>query len=464
MIKARRQLPELNDFISAVVESLRRLRVFEYSDSVAVNREQDVSHCLQASHRAVTCRTAILAGGLALAVVLTAGADLAHAQVPPGGPAPRAEVGFVVLHPQSVAITAELPGRTAASLVAEVRPQVNGIIRARLFNEGGEVKLGDPLYQIDPATYQAAYDSTQAALAKAEAAVPSAETKVERYQSLIKQNAVAKQDLDDANAALAQAKAAVAVAKADVETAKINLDYTTIRAPIGGRIDKSSLTQGALVTASQSTLLTTIRTIEPINVDITQSSRRLLDLRAAIDAGRIKISGDRIKVRLKLENSEIYAYTGTLAFAEANVSQTTGTFTLRAQFPNPQRLLLPGMYVRAFIEQGIAENSFLMPQRAVGHNTKGQATALFIDKDNKVEERVLQLGDVVGTSWLVQGITDGDRVIVDGTQRARPGAQVQPVEVILDETTGEVRERKQTTSEAEPASLGPARTSAPSAN
>ncbi|MDR3497058.1 MAG: efflux RND transporter periplasmic adaptor subunit [Ancalomicrobiaceae bacterium] len=388
----------------------------------------------------------------------------AAAQVPPGAAQQRPEVGVVALHPQSVAITAELPGRTAASLVAEVRPQVNGIIRARLFNEGGEVKTGDPLYQIDPATYQAAYDSTRAALAKAEAAVPSAETKVERYQTLIKQNAVAKQDVDDALATLAQAKAAVAVAKADVETAKINLDYTTIRAPIGGRIDKSSLTPGALVTASQSTLLTTIRTIEPINVDITQSSRRLLDFRAAVDAGRIKLSGDRIKVRLKLENGEIYKYTGTLAFAEANVSQTTGTFTLRAQFPNPDRLLLPGMYVRAFVEEGVAENSFLMPQRAVGHNTKGEATALFVGKDNKVEERVLQLGDAVGTNWLVQGMADGDRVIVDGTQRARPGAQVQPVEVILDETTGEVRERKQTTSQTDPASSGPARTPAPSAN
>lgn len=356
----------------------------------------------------------------------------------------KPQVGVMTLHPQSVAITAELPGRTNASFVAEVRPQVGGIILQRYFKEGGEVAVGDPLYLIDPASYQAAYDSSVAAQQKAEAAVPSAEAKVERYQSLAKQNAVAKQDLDDAVATLAAAKAAVAAAKADVDTARINLAHTRITAPIAGRIDKSTLTPGALVTAGQSTLLTTIRTLEPIYVDINQSSRRLLDLRQAIEAGRLHIGGDNVKVRLKLENGTIYPEAGKLAFREDNVSENTGTFTLRAEFPNPQRLLLPGMYVRATVEEGIAENSFLVPQRAVTRNTKGEAIAYFVGTDGKVEERVLQLGASVGNNWVVnQGISEGDRVVIEGAQNVRPGADVQTSEVTIDENSGEVLERKQ---------------------
>lgn len=363
------------------------------------------------------------------------------------GPQPGAmkpQVGVVTLHPRSVAITAELPGRTTASFTAEVRPQVDGIIRERYFKEGGEVALGDPLYLIDPAKYQAAYASAVAARDKAQAAVPSAEAKVERYQSLAKQNAVAKQDLDDAVATLAEAKAAVAAAIADVDTARINLEHTKIVAPIAGRIDKSTLTPGALVTSGQTAVLTTIRTLEPIYVDITQSSRRLLDLKAAIDAGRVRIAGDNVKVRLKLENGSTYSLPGKLAFREANVSETTGTFALRAEFPNPDRLLLPGMYVRATVEEGVAENSFLVPQRAVMRNTKGEPTARFVDADGKVEERVLKLGDGIGNDWLVgEGVADGERVIVEGLQSARPGGMVQPVEVTIDETSGEVRERSQ---------------------
>lgn len=365
-----------------------------------------------------------------------------QAGFPPGGMKPQ--VGVVTLHPQSVAITAELPGRTNASFVAEVRPQVGGIIRERYFKEGGEVAIGDPLYLIDPASYQAAYDSAVAAQQKAEAAVPSAEAKVARYQGLSKQNAVAKQDLDDAVATLASAKAAVAAAKADVDTARINLDHTRITAPISGRIDKSTLTPGALVTAGQSTVLTTIRTLEPIYVDITQSSRRLLDLRQSIEAGRIRIAGDNVKVRLKLENGTTYTQTGKLAFREDNVSETTGTFALRAEFPNPQRLLLPGMYVRATVEEGVAENSFLVPHRAVTRNTKGEATAYFVGTDGKVEERVLELGNAIGNNWVVgKGIADGERVIVEGSQNVRPGAEVQTSEVTIDENSGEVLERKQ---------------------
>jgi membrane fusion protein (multidrug efflux system) len=356
----------------------------------------------------------------------------------------KAEVSVVTLHPQSVAITGELPGRTTASLTAEVRPQVNGIIQARLFQEGGLVKAGDALYQLDPASYQASYDSAVAALQKAEAAVPNAQAKVDRYLGLIKQNAVSKQDLDDANATLAQANADVAAEKAAVETARINLDYTKIAAPISGWIDKSSLTPGALVTASQTTVLTTIRTLDPINVDVTESSANLLNWRQAVSEGRIKLTGPDVSVKLKLENGAIYPQTGKLAFAEANVSQTTGTFTVRAEFPNPDRLLLPGMYVRAIIEEGVAENSFLAPQRAVTHNTKGEATALFVTPDGKVEQRVLAVDRSVGNSWLVSsGVKDGDRMIVEGTQLVRPGQGVTAVEVEIDDATGEVRGRSQ---------------------
>lgn len=355
---------------------------------------------------------------------------------------PRPQVGVLVLHPRSVVIMAELPGRTSASLTAEVRPQVGGILKVQSFQEGGEVAVGDPLYRIDPASYQAAFASAQATLAKARAALPNAQSKVDRYRALSKQAAVARQDVDDAEATLAQAKADVAVAEAALETARIDLDYTTIRAPIAGRIDKASLTPGALVTAGQTTILTTIRTIDPINVDITQSSRRLLDLRAAIAAGRIRLSGDTVRVTLKLENGETYARTGTLAFSEANVSQTTGTYTLRARFPNPDRLLLPGMYVRAVVEEGVAEDSFLVPQRAVAHDQKGQATVLVVGADDKVALRVVQLGDPIGNRWRVeQGLADGDRIVVEGTRRARPGAQVEAIEVDVDDATGEVVHR-----------------------
>ncbi|WP_315807128.1 MULTISPECIES: efflux RND transporter periplasmic adaptor subunit [unclassified Bradyrhizobium] len=352
------------------------------------------------------------------------------------------EVGVVTLHPQAVAITAELPGRIVASLTAEVRPQVAGIIQKRLFTEGDEVAAGAPLYQIDPAPYQAAHDSAVAALQKAEAALPSAQAKVERYQGLVKHDAVSKQDLDDAGAALAQARAEVATAKANVETARINLDYTTIKAPISGRTDKSSLTPGALVTAGQATVLTTIRKLDPIYVDATQSSTNLLNLRQAIDTGRVKVTGTNIAVKLKLENGAFYPLTGRLEFSEANVSTTTGTFTARAVFPNPQRLLLPGMYVRASVEEGVAQNSFLVPQRAVARNARGEATAMFIDKSGKVEERVLSVARSVGNNWLVgAGARDGDRVIVEGTQFVRIGQQAAGTEVVIDETTGEVRER-----------------------
>ena len=388
------------------------------------------------------------------ATVLLAACSQEASKAPAGmGAAGKPEVGVVTLHPQSVAITAELPGRTTASLTADVRPQVNGIIQARLFKEGSEVVVGQPLYLIDPASYQAAYDSAKAAQQKAEAAVPTAQAKFDRYAGLLKQNVVSKQDYDDAAATLAQANADVASAKASVETARINLDYTKITAPIAGRIDKSSLTPGALVTANQDTLLTTIRALDPINVDVTQSSTNLLNLRQAINEGRLKFSGPNVSVKLKLENGTIYTQTGKLEFAGANVDQSTGTFALRAEFPNPDRLLLPGMYVRALVEEGVAQNSFLVPQRAVSRNTKGEATAMVINAQGKVETRVLAVRNSVGNSWLVDsGVGDGDRVIVEGMQLVRPGGDATGVEVTIDETTGEVKDRAQTSSVPAPSS------------
>lgn len=397
--------------------------------------------CFRIASRNVQVRRGLPLG---VAVALTlAGCDQQGTAQKPSAP-PRAQVSVVTLHPQSIAVTAELAGRTTASLTAEVRPQVSGLIQTRLFKEGSEVKAGDALYQINPASYQAALDSAKAALQKAEAALPSAQAKFERYEGLSKQNAVSKQDFDDASASLAQAKADVASARASVDTASINLDYTKITAPIGGRIDKSALTPGALVTASQETVLTTIRTIDPINVDVTASSTNLLNWRQAIKEGRLKFNGPDVSIKLKLDNGAVYPQTGKLAFVESNVSQTTGTFNLRAEFPNPDRLLLPGMYVRATIEEGVAENSFLVPQRGVTRNTSGEATAMFVGQDGKVEQRTLTVGRNIGSNWLVSsGIKDGDRVVVEGTQLVRPGQDVSAVEVTIDENTGEVRARQQ---------------------
>jgi membrane fusion protein (multidrug efflux system) len=296
------------------------------------------------------------------------------------------------------------------------------------------------LYEIDPATYQAAFDSANANRQKAEAAVPNAQAKVERYQGLLKQNAVSKQELDDAIASLAQAKADVAAAEAAVETARINLAYTKVTAPISGRIGASAYTVGALVTADQTTALTTIRALDPINVDVTQSSTNLLKFREALKEGRMKITGGQVNVKLKLETGATYGATGRMEFAEANVDQTTGTFALRAVFPNPDHLLMPGMYVRATVEEGIAENSFLIPQRAVARTPQGQPTARFVTAEGKLEDRVLSVQRAVGNTWLIdKGVADGDRVIVEGGMMARAGMEVGTREVTVDDATGEIR-------------------------
>lgn len=356
-------------------------------------------------------------------------------------PAVKTEVSAVALHPQSVAITAEMPGRTSAYLIAEVRPQVGGIIRSRNFREGSEVEKGDLLYEIDPAPYQAAYDSAEAALQRAKGAVPSAQAKLDRYTGLSAQSAVSKQEFDDARAALVQAQADVASATAALETARINLGFTKIVAPIGGRVDASTVTVGALVTANQTTALTTIRDLDPMNVDVTQSSANLLKFRRAVEEGRLKINGDNVSVHLTLEDGSSYDQVGQLQFSEAAVAETVGTITVRVNFPNPKRVLLPGMYVRASLQEGVAENSFLVPQRAVTRNTKGEPTAKFVSADGKVEERVLSVQRSIGNSWLVNsGLNDGDQVIVEGTQRVRNGQDVKVTLVTIDDATGTVKQ------------------------
>lgn len=389
------------------------------------------------AERAPSSSRYALPGALLLAMALAA-CNSEKAAAPP--PQPQLQVSVVSLHPQPVAITAELPGRVSASLIAEIRPQVSGIIKARLYREGSEVKAGDVLYEIDPAPYQAALDSALAAQHKAEAAVTNAQVRADRYRELLQRNAGSKQDADDAAATLGQAQADVAAAKANVEAARINLAYTKVTAPIDGRIDKSALTQGALVTANQAAILTTIRKLDPINVDVTQSSTNLLKFRNDIASGRLKFTGPNVAVKLKLDTGDAYAQSGKLEFAEANIDETTGTFTVRAEFPNPERLLLPGMFVRAVIQEGIAENNFLLPQRAVGRNTKGEATAKFVSADGKVEERVLVTRRNIGNNWLVDsGVKDGERIIVEGGQLVRPGQTVTANEVSVDEATGELK-------------------------
>jgi len=344
----------------------------------------------------------------------------------PGGPP---EVGVVVVAPQSVTLTTELPGRTSAHLIAEVRPQVGGIIKKRLFTEGSDVKAGQVLYQIDPATYRAAYDSARAAQAKAEANLIPARLKEQRFRDLVKIRAVSQQDYDDAGAALKQAEADVASTRAAVETARINLDYTRVTAPISGRIGRSSVTDGALVTASQATALAVIQQLSPMYVDVTQSSAEMLKLKRNLASGLLKDKGpDRARVKLLLEDGSAYPLPGTLKFSEVTVEQSTGSITLRAIFPNPEQVLLPGMFVRAVLEEGVDDQALLVPQRGVSRNPAGKAVVMVVGAGEKVEQRVIKVVRTVGDNWLVsEGLKPGDRVILEGTQKAKPGTPVKAV-------------------------------------
>jgi membrane fusion protein (multidrug efflux system) len=361
---------------------------------------------------------------MAIICLLTALAGCKSAP-PQRGPA---EVGFVTLASERTVLTTELPGRTSAYLIAEIRPQVNGIIQKRLFQEGSDVQAGSVLYQIDPAPYQAAFDQAKAALGVAEAALPATRSRAERLESLAQIHAVGQQDADEAKAALQQAEANVAAAKAAADSARINLAYTPIKAPISGRTGKSSVTVGALVTAYQPVPLATIQQMDPIYVDVTQSSSELLRLRRAMQSGRIAGGAGAGKVKLLLEDGTPYTREGKLEFRDVTVEPTTGSVTLRLVFPNPERVLLPGMFVRAVVEEGVSEKAILAPQQGVTRDPKGSPIALVVDKAEKVEQRTLELDRAMGDKWLVtKGLNPGDRLIVDGLQKVRPGDVVKAV-------------------------------------
>ncbi len=339
------------------------------------------------------------------------------------------DVGVVVIRYQPTPLTTELPGRTSPYQVADVRPQVNGILIKRLFEEGGTVQAGQPLYQIDPAPYQAAYDSAKAALANAQANLATTRAKSERYANLVKQNAIAPQNYDDAVAAWKQAEATVLQNQANLESARINLGYTKITAPITGRIGRSLVTVGALVTADQSNPLATIDTLDPIYVDINQSSSELLGLKRALAEGQLSDGApSTARVTLILEDGSTYPQEGTLKFSEASVDPNTGAVVLRALFPNPKGLLLPGMYVRAWIVEGIDPHAILAPQQGVSRDVKGEPTALVVDNKGVARLRILQTSQAINGSWLVTaGLAPGDRLIVDGLQNVQPGSTVHAV-------------------------------------
>jgi len=392
-----------------------------------------------------------------LAVALGA---CSNAQTP--APAPQVpEVSVITVHRGSVPITTELPGRTSAYLVAQVRARVDGIVLKRDFKEGGEVKAGQRLYQIDPAPYIAALNSATASLQKAEANLASTTAQAERYKVLVAANAVSKQDYDNAVAAQGQATADVATGKAAVAMAQINLGYTNVVSPITGRSGLSLVTEGAYVQASAATLMTTVQQIDPVYVDLTQSSVEGLQLRRDIASGQLKLNGpNQAKVTLALEDGTQYPLPGSLQFTDITVDQGTGSVTVRATFPNPRFVLLPGMFVRARIEEGVNDNAILVPQVGVTHDPNGQATALVVGPDNKATVHTLQLRGTSGDQWIVEaGLNDGDRVIVAGMQKAKPGTAVKAVEA----QTATAAAAPPTPSTAPPAAAAEARKASPGA-
>lgn len=319
------------------------------------------------------------------------------------------EVGVVTLKAQSVLLSSDLPGRTSAFRVAEVRPQVSGIIQKRLFSEGAVVKKGQQLYQIDPSTYQASYE-------KARANLDATRNLAERYKRLVETRAISRQQFDDADANYRQARA-------DLKMAQINLEYTKVMAPIDGRISRSSVTEGALVSTNQTEPLASINQLDPIYVDVTQASTDMLRLRREVASGQLTMAGhDQVKVQLTLEDGTAYGQTGALKFTEVTVDPTTGAVTMRAAFANPDNILLPGMFVHARLAEGVREQAVLVPQQGVTRDLKGQATALVVSADSKAEQREVKVIRTIGNQWLVEsGLKVGDQVITEGVQRVRPG-------------------------------------------
>jgi membrane fusion protein (multidrug efflux system) len=379
-----------------------------------------------------TWRTAIAGLGMAAIGLSLAGCKDKPTQAAEAPPRPSVDV--VTLHPRPVALTTELPGRTSAYRTAEVRPQVNGVILKRLFTEGDTVQAGQQLYQIDPAPYEASLASAQAALLHAQASVKTAQSVVSRYRPLAAAFAVSRQDLDNAVGTLEQNEADVASARAAIKTAEINLAYTKVLSPITGRTGRSAVTEGALVTADQTASLVTVTQLDPIYVDVSQPSATMLRLRREVASGQIRTEGDdKVPVRLQLEDGSAYDPAGTLQFSEVTVDPGTGAVTLRAVFPNPSGLLLPGMFVREQLREGIRQDGILAPQQGVTHNARGDATALVVGPDGKVQSRILATDRAIGNDWLVsKGLGAGDRLIVRGVQMVQPGIEVTANEVKLD--------------------------------
>lgn len=390
-------------------------------------------------HRVLSGPTSSGGGKKLLAVVLTTALLSACGKQAPATPpaASVAQVGVVVLQKQSQVIDASLPGRTSAFLSAEVRPQVTGIVQTRLFTEGAVVKKGQPLYQLDTATLRAAEASAQAALDKASTSLKTLRATAARSSELVKIKAISQQAFEESQAAAEQAAAEVQVARAALENARINLRYSRIEAPISGRISLSSVTPGALVTANQTTPLTSIVQMDPMYVDFTQSTADLLQLRNDWAAGRYqKVDGDQVPVRIRLEDGSSYAHEGKLAFSGLIVNSTMGTVTLRAVVPNPDGLLMPGMFVQAQLPTGLAPEAILVPQRAVTRDLTGRPNVLVVNADDTVEKRTPQLGRAIGVNWLLDGgLESGDRVVVDGFQRIKPGDKVKAVEIDANATS-----------------------------
>jgi membrane fusion protein (multidrug efflux system) len=350
-----------------------------------------------------------------------------------GKPAPAQQrpapaVTVVTLQPQPVTLSRELPGRTNAYVVAEVRPQVTGIVKERLFTEGSLVEAGQALYQLDDATYRAEYNSALAVLARERAAVDSARFNAERAERLIKSKSISEKDLIDARSTLQQAEADVGVAEAQVAAAKVELDFARIISPVDGRIGKSTVTRGALVTKDQATALATVQQLDPIYVDLTRSASELLQLRRELSSGAARPT-DGIPVNIILEDGTPYAHQGQLAFSDVAVDPMTGSYALRVVVPNPDGLLMPGMYVRAVVSNAVLERGLLVPQQGITRDSKGNASAMIVTDSGTVEQRAVQVSRTVGDQWLVQsGLAAGDRVIVEGLQKIRPGAPVQATE------------------------------------
>ncbi len=383
-------------------------------------------------HLFVRSRTAL--------VVLSCGLALTACNRRPkvSAPPPVAEVATVTVAPQKVVLTTELPGRTSPYLIAEVRPQVNGLVQKRLFTEGSDVQAGQELYQIDPAPFQAALDNAEAALGRSKANLPAVRSRADRYKDALADKAVSQQDFDDAVAALNQAQADIAYYQAMVETARINLNYAHVVSPISGRIGTSTVTDGAIVTAYQPTALATIQQLDPIYVDVPQSTTELLRLERRLQDGRLnREQGNLNKVELILEDGAKYPLEGTLQFRDVSVDPTTASVILRMVFPNPNGVLLPGMFVRAVVKEGVNDQAILIPQQAVSRDPKGNPLALIVDASGKVEQRMLSLDRAIGDQWLISsGLALGDQVIAEGMQKVRPGASVKEVPFDTDRKQG----------------------------